>query len=432
MSAGRPVRVAVAGLGTVGLSLLRLLDEQQERFRQLVGRPLEVTAVFDRSLARKTHLLPGESIQACEDLETFLAAPADVVVELIGGWQPALDILERSLEQGKAVVTANKLVLARSGRKLLELAGRHGTWLGFEASVAGGIPILRSLQDSLFADRIVSLKGILNGTCNYILTEMSRRGRDFQQAVDRAQALGYAEADPTLDVSGQDAADKLAILSALAFGVWPEAGQIPTRGISELEPIDLEFARRLETTVRLLGVAERHEDALQLRVSPFLVDDRLALASVSGPLNAVEVTGQRLGPILFGGPGAGGDATSVSVAADLLNIARKLAQPGGHPPEAAREPEVDTVQVDQDVYPFYLRFFVRDETGIIARVATILAAEGINLESVHQESWSDKSNLPFMMAVEPAPFAAIQRALQQIAPLPFNRTAPLLVPILRP
>ncbi len=426
------IRVAVAGLGTVGRALLKLLADQRERFQQMVGRPLRVTAVFDRSLAQKGHLLSDESIRATDDLEEFLQTPADVVVELIGGRHPALEILEGFLARGKAAVTANKLLLAREGRRLLELARERDTRLGFEATVAGGIPILRSLQSSLFADRIVSLKGILNGTCNYILSEMASRGRDFQQAVDQAQTLGYAEADPTLDVSGQDAADKLAILTALAFGLWPEPEQIPTQGITELQPIDLSFARRLNATIRLLGVAVRRASDLQLRVSPFLVDNRLALASVSGPLNAVEVTGERLGPVVFGGPGAGGDATAVSVAADLLNIALQLTHAESRPTSRARPAEVETVAVDQDVHPYYLRFFVRDQPGIFASVARILADEDINLESVFQESWNDRSNLPFMMSVDPAPYARMERAVEQIARLEFNRLPPLLLPILRP
>ncbi len=433
----RSLRVAVAGFGTVGNAVVRLLREEAEHFERVLEAPLRLAAVLDRSHSRKDLAALGKAL-VTDSVEEFLAAEAEIVVEVIGGSSPAEEIIVRSLKKGRAVVTANKFLLAKSGARYLNLARRHHAYLGFEATVAGGIPIVRSLRRSLFADRIESVKGILNGTCNFILTEMSESGRRFQDVLSQAQALGYAEADPFLDVSGRDTADKLAILAAFAFGCWVDPEEIPTRGITEIHPIDFEYARKLNGSIRLLGVAHAQGTEVVFRVGPYLVDERLPLSRVAGVLNAVEVTGRRLGPALFSGRGAGGDPTAVSVVSDILNAAlwlRGLTEPvfgilgetqGEPTPNAARPSKSE-----EDRYPFYLRFFVQDQPGIIAAIATVFARESINIEAVFQASWPDRDDLPFVMLVEPTSYATMNRALAEIGRLEFNRTAPLALPVLR-
>jgi len=475
--ADREIRVALAGLGTVGAAVIRLLQEEETRYREEIGVPLRLTLILDRSYQRKDISWIGPAVRFTDSVEEFLETPADIVVELLGGADPADRIITTGLQQCKAVVTANKLLLAKSIRRYFQLALEHQSYLGFEAAVAGGIPILRVLRRALFADRIIRLRGILNGTCNFILSEMADSGRDFQDVLGQAQALGYAEADPGLDISGRDTADKLAILSWLAFGKSLASEHIPTLGISMISPVDLIYARRLDCAIRLLGVAERTGDAVSLRVSPFFVSQRLPLSAVSGVLNAVEVVGPRLGSTVFSGRGAGGDPTAVSVVADILNAAlwRQgqapfYLQPFFH----RREPPVwengrmgewesgktrmgewesgrvgdetnqlpfahspippfsspPTPPLSQEVYPFYTRFFVKDRPGIIAAVASNLARHEININSVWQEPWSDHANLPFVMTVEPTLFSTMQTAIVELSQLDFNRVPPLALPIL--
>lgn len=433
--ASQPLRVAIAGFGTVGSAAARLIRNQSEQFARLLGAPLKLAAVLVRNRDRKDLSWLGDEVRVVESMEDFFAVGADVVVELIGGDDPAEKIILRALKEGKAVVTANKMLLARSGARYLELARRHKTFLGFEATVAGGIPILRSLRRSLFSDRIVSVRGILNGTCNFILTEMAESGRRFQDVLSEAQARGYAEADPYMDVSGRDTADKLAILTAFAFGGWVKPEEIPTRGIADLHPIDFEYARKLDGVIRMLGSAHVEDGKTFMRVGPFLVDRKLPLANISGVLNAVEVTGQRLGSALFSGRGAGGDPTAVSVAADILNAALWLR--GKSAPDTEFFGGAATVSTEsalnrsqEDRYPFYLRFFVQDKPGIIAAIAAILAREEINIDAVFQGSWPDRSDLPFVISVDPTPYPTMRRALEAISKLDFNRVPPLALPVL--
>jgi homoserine dehydrogenase len=437
------ISVAVAGLGTVGTAVVRLLQEEGARYREEIGVPLHLALILDRSYQRKDTSWIESHVRVTDSLEEFLKTPADIVVELIGGSEPANQIITTCLAQRKAVVTANKLLLAKSARRYFQLALEHNAYLGFEAAVAGGIPILRVLRRALFADRLVQLRGILNGTCNFILSEMAESGRDFQDVLREAQARGYAEADPRLDISGRDAADKLAILSLLAFGKSIDPDQIPTLGISAIVPIDFAHARRLDYTIKLLAIAKRIGSDVRLRVSPFLIHRRLPLSAVSGVLNAVEVTGAKLGSTVFSGRGAGGDPTAVSIMADVLNAAlwkqgegSFYLQPIFHR-NAMSGSETTTDEIPDlempnsaETYPFYIRFFVNDRPGIIAAVASILARWEININSVLQEPWPDHSNLPFVMTVEPTLFLTMQKAMTELSQLEFNRVPPLVLPML--
>jgi homoserine dehydrogenase len=434
------IRVALAGLGTVGAAVVRSLQEEGARYREALGVPLRLVLILDRSHQRKDTGWIDPHVTVTDSLEEFLQAPADIVVELIGGGGPADHIITTSLQQRKAVITANKLLLAQSARQYFELARAHNAYLGLEAAVAGGIPIIRVLRRSLLSDRIVRLRGILNGTCNFILSEMAGRGSDFQEVLAEAQARGYAEADPTLDVSGRDTADKLAILSLFAFGQFIAPDQVPTQGITSIAPVDFVYARRFDCAIKLLGVAGRTDGDVCLRVSPFLVSHRLTLSAVSGAFNAVEVTGARLGSILLSGKGAGGDPTAVSVVSDILNAALWMQEERRtqfQPVFNSRGAGADTDDVTAaatfnatETYPFYIRFFVNDRPGIIAAVATILARHQINIHSVVQEPWPDPSNLPFVITVEPTLSGTMEQAMSELKGLEFNTVPPLLLPIL--
>ncbi len=431
-------RVALAGLGTVGQGVVRLLQEEGPRYRERFGIDLQLVSILDRSYQQKDTSWISSSVTWTESLEDFLGTPSDIVVELIGGMDPADQIIRTGLEQGRSVVTANKLVMARCGTEYLKLAARKNSYLGFEASVAGGIPIIRLVSHSIFPDRVSQVRGILNGTCNFILSEMADGGRDYQDALTQAQSLGYAEVDPALDVSGGDARDKLAILSTLCFhtGIGPD--EIPTQGITELVPVDFLYARKLDSTIKLLGVAARKGENLCLRVSPFLIDNQLPLSKISGVLNAVEVTGATVGSVLISGKGAGEGPTAVSVMADILNAARWKRDTLGAQVAPGMECGGESGQFDQMVscgederYPFYVRFIVKDRPGITATLTHILAEREINIDLVLQERWSDRSNLPFVITVEPTLYSSMQEAVAEMKKLDFNRVEPFALPMLK-
>ena len=438
------VRVALAGLGTVGQAVVQLLQEERPRFQQTWGVNLRLVSIFDRSYGKKDTSWISPEVRFTESLKEFLETPSDVMVELIGGVDPANQIIRTGLQQRRAVVTANKILMARCGTDFLKLAAEMNSYLGFEASVAGGIPIIRVVQRSFFSDRILRVRGILNGTCNYILSEMADGGGEYEEALAHAHSLGYAESDPFLDVSGGDTTDKLAILGTLCFNMRISPDQIPTRGITEIVPVDFLYARRLDSTIKLLGVVERTGDVLSLRVSPFLIDNRLLLSKISGVLNALEITGATLGSVVISGKGAGGDPTAVSVVADILNAALwkrdTLVSNVGrtYPGELVPGVSIETGPFDQlaisqekERYPFYIRFFVKDRPGIISALANILAERKINVDSVLQERWSDRSNLPFVITVEPTLFSTIQEAVDEMGKLEFNCAAPCALPMLR-
>jgi homoserine dehydrogenase len=423
------IRIALAGIGTVGSAVARLLQAEKERYQKEVGARLRLVGVLDRRHRSMDVSWLDRETRVTDNLQEFLDLPADIIVELLGGADPAHEIILTSLKKQKAVVTANKLLMARSGVDYLNAAVKCGSYLGFEASVAGGIPIIRALRRSLFADQMLRVRGILNGTCNFILTEMAESGREFREVLGQAQALGYAEADPSLDVSGRDTADKLSILAGLSFGLWIPPAEIPTRGISDIWPIDVNYAKKLNSRIRLLGLAEQRGDHLLVRVSPFLVDSKLSLATVSGVLNAIEVLGKKLGSTVYIGRGAGGDPTSVSVVADVLNAALwKQGRALFHRNQILDRKESPAEAGGEEKYPFYIRFFVKDQPGIIAAISTVLARRNINIDAVIQETWPDPSNLPFIVTVNPTPFDMMHEAIAEMARLDFNKVPPLALP----
>ncbi|MDA2934329.1 homoserine dehydrogenase, partial [Acidobacteria bacterium AH-259-D05] len=420
------VRVALAGLGTVGQGVVRLLQKEAPRYRERFGIDLQLVVILDRSYQRKDTSWISSEVSFTESLDDFLETPADVIVELIGGTEPADQIIRFALGEGKSVVTANKLLMARCGTDYLKLAAQAHCYLGFEASVAGGIPIVQVVNHSLSSDRVLRIRGILNGTCNFILSEMANGSTDYQEALTDAQSLGYAESDPSLDVSGEDARDKLAILSTLCFHAGIDPDEIPTRGITEITAVDFLYARKLDSTIKLLGVAARDDKSLCLRVGPFLIDNQLPLSKIFGVLNAVEVTGATVGPVLLSGSGAGEGPTAVSVMADILHAAQRKAGAAGAQVGPVGKSGLQAGDFDRIVggrenerYPFYVRFFVRDRPGIIATLTHTLAERKINIDLVLQESCADRSNLHFVITVEPTFFSSMQEAVDEMKKLDF-------------
>lgn len=381
----KPLKIGLAGLGTVGAGVLRLLNENGAALNQRCGRIIEVTAVSarDRSKDRGVDISGMEWFDDPAQLATSSAI--DVFVELIGGDEGAAkEAVEAALRAGKHVVTANKALLAMHGSGLARLADAKGLALNFEAAVAGGIPIVKTLRESLAGSQVTRIFGILNGTCNYILTRMGNEGQPFQAVLADAQRAGYAEADPTFDIEGHDTAHKLAILTSLAFGTEVSFDTIYLEGISSITPADIEAARDLGYKIKLLGVALKTESGIEQRVHPTMLPSDSAIAQVDGVLNCVAVDGDFVGDIMLVGPGAGAGPTASSVVSDIADIARGLKLPVFGRPAATLAPH-ERAGIRTHEGGYYIRLSVYDRPGAFAAIATRMAAEGISLESIVQK-----------------------------------------------
>lgn len=413
-----PLRIGIYGLGTVSQGLLEVLRTNRESVTERAGREIEVVRIASRTPKPGVDLL-GASFST--DLASISEDESlDVVVELIGGEGVALDLVRSELERGRPVVTANKAILAAHGDELFGLARDQGGLLAFEAAVAGGIPIIAALTRSLVGNEIHWLAGIINGTSNYILTAMTESAQSFSDALADAQALGYAEADPTFDVEGIDAAHKLTVMGALAFRIGYRFDDVFTEGISEISVEDIEYARQLGYQIKHLGIARRTDEGVQLRVHPTLVPENQLLASVNGVMNAVLVNGNATGETLYYGPGAGALPTASSVVADLVDIAR------GHRPDlpgmlAANE--VRMQGIEDVVTGFYLKIPSLDKPGVFARVATILSELDISIEAaiqkeqaVHTES--QDAWVPIIILTQPVRESVMIRAIAAVQELP--------------
>jgi homoserine dehydrogenase len=427
------LRIGLLGCGAVGKELVRLLGSEGPRLAETLGLDLRLVAVASRALPRRPELLssipPG--VRVGDDLSAVALAPdVDVVVELLGGLEPAGTLVESALRAGRSVVTANKLLLAARGAELARLARGTGAALAFEAAVAGGIPVLRALRESFVSDRIEEVGGILNGTSNFVLTEMSRTARPYVEVLAEARSLGYAEADPTADVEGSDAACKVALLARMAFGADVPLGAVRTEGVTRLRPVDFVYARLLERTPRQLGLARRLPDGrLLLSVRTALVPTSSLLARIDGPLNAVRVTTAHGGEYVLTGPGAGGAPTATAVLADLVEIARR-GVPASVPPFGTDLPRPCVIGESADyVAPFYVRFVVDDRPGVLAALTSAFARAAVNVDAVLQVPWAEKRALPFVVTLEATEEARIARALTEIAELPFLVEAPLVLPM---
>ncbi len=416
----KSLNVAIVGFGTVGSSVARILAEHSPA-------GLHLTHICNRNIKRKQVDWLPETVHWTDDINDVLSSDADIVVELIGGLEPAGEWVRRALRSGKSVVTANKQLIARHGAELVRLARQHNQHIAFGASVAGGVPVISGLQEGLAGDELVQICGILNGTCNYILTRIESAGISFEDALHEAQKLGFAEADPTEDVDGLDARAKLTILVRTGLGVSVNPLDIPARSISALEPVDFDYAKLLDCTIRQISRAEKSADKLFASVQPTLVHASSPLASVEGGQNLVMSTGKFGGETVFAGHGAGGNPTAVAVVSDLLSILRSRQVNSSTLDEAG----VASLPVTADFTSrHYLRFTVKDEPGIIAALALIFCRYGINIDSVFQKSGYPKSRLPFVITLEPCPNSLVEDALKQIAPLEFHVQPCLNLPIL--
>jgi homoserine dehydrogenase len=417
---GGSMNVAILGFGTVGSSVARILSERG-------GEDIRLTHIFNRQIARKRVGLLPPAIRWTEDINDVLSSDAHIIVELIGGLEPAGEWIRKALQSGKSVVTANKQLIARHGTELVRLARENNQHIAFGASVAGGVPIISGLQEGLAGDELIELCGILNGTCNYILTRIESARVSFAEALQEAQKLGFAEADPTDDVDGLDARAKLAILARTGLRISADLESISARTISVIEPVDFEYAKLLDCTIRQLSRARKTSKKLFATVGPSLVHASSPLARVEGARNLVMSTGKFGGETVFAGHGAGGHPTAVAVVSDLIAIARSRQVNGA----ALDEGDVPSLSVSPDFTSrHYLRFTVQDEPGIIASLATIFSGLGINIDSVFQKPGYSKSKLPFVITLEPCPASLVERAVTQIASLKFHVQPCLNLPIL--
>ncbi len=418
-----PLRVGIAGLGTVGAEVVRLIESQAGSLASRCGRSVRVVAVTARSRAKKRGLdLRG--ITWAKDPQTLAENPdVDCLVELIGGaGEPALSAIETALKAGKSVVTANKALIAKHGLRLAKAAEAHGAALNFEAAIGAAIPIVKTLREGLAGTSINRVYGILNGTCNYILTRMEQEGLSFDECLKDAQRLGYAEADPSFDIDGHDTAQKLAILASLAFGTKVAENAIYVEGISSIAPEDLRAASDLGYRVKLLGVAVRTAKGIEQRVHPTMVPKSSSIAQVMGVTNAVTIDGEGIPPLTLVGPGAGGSATASAVVADIADVARGVrVTPFGRPVEQLRATEKAPMERHEGGY--YIRLMARDFPGTAAAIATRLAEQKISLESIVQRhsngvdlarSGGKASQVPVILITYATHEDAVYRALKAV------------------
>ena len=389
MNEMKPIQVGVMGLGTVGGGVFEVLRRNQEEIRRRAGRGIEVSMVNRRDVA-KAKALVGNAAQVVADPRAIIANPEiDIVVELIGGTTLARELVLEAIAAGKHVVTANKALLAVHGTEIFEAARAKGVMVAFEAAVAGGIPIIKALREGLTANRIQWLAGIINGTTNFILSEMRDKGLDFDVVLKEAQRLGYAEADPTFDIEGVDAAHKATLMSAIAFGVPVQFDKAYVEGITKLGAADIRYAEQLGYRIKLLGVSKRRETGIELRVHPTLVPAKRLIANVEGAMNAVVVQGDAVGSTLYYGKGAGSEPTASAVIADLVDVTRlHTADPQNRVPHLAFQPDalspLPVLPMDEVVTSYYLRLRVADQAGVLAKVTGILAEAGISIDAVLQ------------------------------------------------
>ncbi|MBV9332231.1 MAG: homoserine dehydrogenase [Alphaproteobacteria bacterium] len=424
----RSLRIALAGLGTVGGSVAKALNERATQLAVRADCELELVAVSAR---RKSKPRPTDlsSVHWCDDAQSLAATEADVVVELIGGAAgPARSVVEAALKSGKHVVTGNKALLAAHGAELARLAEERGLALKFEAAVAGGIPIVKALRESLITYEVDAVRGILNGTCNYILTQMEATGRTFAEVLKDAQRLGYAESDPELDVGGGDTAHKLALLASLAFGTLPDAKKMSVEGIAHIRPHDIGFAREFGFRIKLLGIARRTANGIDQRVQPAMVRARTPLADVDGPFNAVLADCGEAGHFFFEGRGAGEAPTASAVIADLVDIARgNLGSAFGRPARSLTPLYAAEAGVASTA--FYLRFEVLDAPGVLAEIAGHLAECRVSIESMLQRGRSTGEPVSIVMITHETQQAAVERALKVISRSDKVRERPCMIPM---
>jgi len=427
-----PIQVGLLGIGTVGSGTFRVLQRNQEEIRRRAGRGIVITVVADLDTERARRIV-GEQVRVVADARQVIADPAiDIVVELIGGYGIARTLVLEAIAAGKHVVTANKALLAVHGNEIFAAARAQGVMVAFEAAVAGGIPIIKALREGLTANRIEWVAGIINGTTNFILSEMRSKGLDFAVVLKEAQRLGYAEADPTFDIEGVDAAHKATIMSAIAFGVPVQFSKAHVEGITSLQAADIRYAEQLGYRIKLLGITKRVTEGIELRVHPTLVPRDRLIANVEGAMNAVVVQGDAVGTTLYYGKGAGAEPTASAVVADLVDITRlHTADPDHRVPHLAFQPgslqDTPILPIDAVVTAFYLRLQVADEKGVLARITGILADNDISIDAVLQrESAEGEKQTDLIILTHDTVEGRMTAALAQMQALPT-----VLAPIVR-
>ncbi|RZL00059.1 MAG: homoserine dehydrogenase [Rubrivivax sp.] len=437
----KPVQVGLLGTGTVGGGTFAVLRRNQAEIRRRAGRGIEISMVADLNIERAREVA-GEGVTVVSDARQIIANPEiDVVVELIGGYGVAKALVLEAIAAGKHVVTANKALLAVHGTEIFAAARAKGVIVAFEAAVAGGIPIIKSLREGLTANQIQWVAGIINGTTNFILSEMRDKGLDFDVVLKEAQRLGYAEADPTFDIEGVDAAHKITLMSAIAFGVPVQFDKAHVEGITKLSATDIKYAEQMGYRIKLLGIARRQTvdgklTGIELRVHPTLVPMRSLIANVEGAMNAVMVQGDAVGTTLYYGKGAGAEPTASAVVADLVDIARLLdAAPAARVPSLAFQPDelstMPILPIDEVVTAFYLRLRVADQTGVLAKITGILAEQQVSIDAVIQREADEVSGeggnqTDLIILTHDTVEGRLNQALAQVQALPT-----VLAPIVR-
>ncbi len=418
-----PVKVGLLGLGTVGGGTLNVLTRNAKEIARRAGRGIQITHAAAKSYDPE-RLLGLENVVVTDDAFAVVDNPElEIIIELIGGYSPARELVLRAIENGKHVVTANKALIAMHGNEIFEAAQKKGVTVAFEAAVAGGIPIIKAVREGLAANRIKWIAGIINGTGNFILTEMRDKGRCFDEVLKEAQALGYAEADPTFDVEGIDAAHKLTILGSIAFGIPLQFDKTYTEGITKIERQDVEYANKLGYRIKHLGITRRTQKGIELRVHPTLIPERRLIASVDGVMNAVLVMADAVGPTLYYGAGAGSEPTASAVIADVVDVVRALTtDPGNRVPHLAFQPnelsDMPILSIEDVETAYYLRIQVEDKIGVMAKIAGILANAGISIEAIQQkEPAEDDTTISLVMLTHRVIERQMNEAIREIESL---------------
>jgi homoserine dehydrogenase len=417
------IRIGLIGFGTVGSGLAKTLLGQRERLEKKVGIPIELSRVADINIST----LPDEYedvILSADAGDIINDSDIDIVVELIGGTEPAKSFLLESIKNGKHVITANKALLSIHGREIFEAAAAHNVEVGFEASVGGGIPVIKALKEGLAANRIEVIRGIMNGTANYILTMMTEHGTPFDEVLKDAQEKGFAEADPTYDVEGIDTAHKLAILMSIAYGQHVHLEDIYVEGISSIMPIDIDFAKEFGYRIKLLAISRNNGSHMEARVHPTMVPEKSMLANINGSFNAIQITGDTVGDTLFYGHGAGMMPTGSAVAADVVDIARNIISssinrvpPLSYKPEHFTAPSI--TPMGELTCPYYFRVTVLDEPGVLSAISGILGKHGISIRSVIQKGEKPCKPVHVVLRAHMALESSVQNAVEEINALDF-------------
>lgn len=422
------LKIGLAGFGNVGAGVYKNIEKNQHLLRERTGKELVVSRIAVRDLTKaRTVEMPADLVTT--DLDELVQDPEiDLIVELIGGVDRAFDLVKASVENGKAVVTGNKALLAERGQELFAIAEEHGQPIYYEAAVAGGIPIIKTVQESLIGNHIQTMAGIINGTCNYILTRMTEAGLDYETALVEAQQLGYAESDPTLDVNGWDAAHKAVILASLSYGCWVPCDKIHVEGIENVNREDIAFAEKLGYTIKLLAIIQLHEDtgAIEVRVQPSLIANHHILASVKGVFNAILVQGDVVGETLFYGSGAGQDPTSSSVIADIADATARLGSSEGSG-FVTHGLYGNPAPIEDSVSKYYLRVEVEDRPGVLAQIAAVLGKLDVGILSLIQPEDHDEETAPIVLMLHYAAFGVVQEALECISELDCVCESPVLL-----